>query len=414
MGDSARSDHESDDHVERRAASPWFLPLPGADKAVTPLPEIFLLLDESGRTVSVSDSYASERLRKIAFKPGATPHESLHAGCDGTDCDFYANWLRAWKSQESGLPVEWLFHSYSSDTLLRLRLQPVNYACGVLYGEALDQFKGDSVLFVQDMTATVTLPIHKARHSEEQINLSAIYELRRSTDPDPSLVASLDNRLRTITSRLLVSHDIERKRIARELHDSLGQSLSLLRFEIETCLSRATTSADSVERKSMERTLSLTQQALGELRTITRDLRPTVLADHGLFGALEVLCDDFRSVCPAVDLTLDLAGCPNRIPDELATAAYRIVQEGLNNIARHANASKALLQCRSNGEGVELTISDDGVGLPAEAAIRRGLGLTTMRERTELLGGNYSIASSLGAGCTITVTWPIDAIELMD
>ena len=115
-----------------------------------------------------------------------------------------------------------------------------------------------------------------------------------------------------------------------------------------------------------------------------------------------------------MDLTLDLGGCPNRVPDELAIAAYRIAQEGLNNIARHAQASKASLCCRSSGEGVELTITDDGVGLPITGATRRGLGLVTMRERTEMLGGNYSITSSPGAGCTVTLRWPTEAIESMD
>jgi signal transduction histidine kinase len=414
MAATGDSDRRTAAHVERRAASPWFLPLPQADKSLRPLPEIILLLDENGRTLSVSDCCAGEHLGKIVFNPGTTPHESLHAGCDGSNCDFYANWLCAWQSQKSGLPVEWLFHSHSSDALLRLRLQPVSYACGVLFGEALDDFKAHSVLFVQDMSAAVTQLLRKAGRGDEHPDPSTVYELRRSTDPDPSLVASLDSRLRTITSRLLACHDVERKRIARELHDSLGQSLSLMRFEIEGCLSRAAAKDDSVERESLERTLSLTRRALSELRTITQHLRPTALQDHGLFGALEVLCDDFRVVCPGVDLTLDLAGCPNQVPDELAIAAYRIAQEGLNNVARHARASKAVLKCRSNDAGIELTISDNGVGLPAEGATRRGLGLVTMRERTEMLGGDYSISSSPGAGCTVTLRWPTDALESMD
>ena len=73
-----------------------------------------------------------------------------------------------------------------------------------------------------------------------------------------------------------------------------------------------------------------------------------------------------------------------------------------------------MLKCRSNDAGIELTISDNGVGLPAEGATRRGLGLVTMRERTEMLGGDYSISSSPGAGCTVTLRWPTDALESMD
>jgi len=211
----------------------------------------------------------------------------------------------------------------------------------------------------------------------------------------------------------LVSHEAERKRIGRELHDSLGQSLSLLRLEIESCISRASSEGGNSESRSLERVLDLTRRALGELREITQNLRPTVMNDHGLFGALKVLCDAFRTVCPEVDLTLDLSGCPNSVPDELSIAVYRIAQEGLNNIAQHAHASAALLQCRSTDDGVEMTISDDGVGLTDGGAKRSGLGLITMRERAETLGGKYSVSGNPGKGCTITLNWPKAALESM-
>ena len=408
MADSAHSDRRSARRVERRAASPWFMPLPQADQSLRPLPEVVLLLDKCGRIATISDHNRGERLRTVSFGEGATIHDALHPGCDGDDCDLAASWLRAWESLKSGLPVEWLFHHCQYDALLRFRLQPVNYACGVLFPKALRDYADHSVLFIQDMSAAVTQLVR-----DERPDAANVYELRRSTDPDPSLVASLDSRLRTVTSRLLVSHEAERKRIGRELHDSLGQSLSLLRLEIESCISRASSEGGNSESRSLERVLDLTRRALGELREITQNLRPTVMNDHGLFGALKVLCDAFRTVCPEVDLTLDLSGCPNSVPDELSIAVYRIAQEGLNNIAQHAHASAALLQCRSTDDGVEMTISDDGVGLTDGGAKRSGLGLITMRERAETLGGKYSVSGNPGKGCTITLNWPKAALESM-
>ena len=413
MTDSAHSDRRTERRVERRAASPWFMPLPRADNSLRPLPEVIVLLDDCGRIETLSNRYQDERLKKIPFSQGATIHDVLHPGCGSDDCELASNWLQAWESQEAGFPVEWLFHSRRFDVLLRFRLQPVDYACGILFRESLCGYENHSVLFIQDMSAVVTQLASKTRRDDERPDAATIYKLRRSTDPDPSLVASLDNRLRTVTSRLLASHEAERKRIARELHDSLGQSLSLLRFEIEACMSRAGGEGGQVECQSLERVLDLTTQALGELREIAQNLRPAVINDHGLFGALKVLCNDFRAVCPDVDLTLDLSGCPNNVPDELSIAVYRIAQEGLNNIARHANASEALLRCRSASDGVELTISDDGAGLPTGGAKRSGLGLITMRERTEILGGKYSITSYPGEGCTITLNWPETALESM-
>lgn len=411
MSDVTENDPRPPAKIERRAVSTWFMPLPRADNSFRPLPEVILLLNECGRICTVSDRYPGEHLQKLSFAKGATPHEALHPGCDGDDCDFYSNWQHAWESRDSGLPVEWLVHSRAADTLLRFRLQPVSYACGALFEEALRDFAANSVMFIQDMSTALDRLVRKTYDDDDFRDPKNIYALRRSTDPDPRLVESLDNRLRTVTSRLLGSHESERKRIARELHDSLGQSLSLMRFEIETCLARANSDGERADRKSLERTLDLTLQALGELRSITQNLHPSVIQDHGLFGALEVLCDDFRIVCPDVDLTLDLSGCPKIVPDELAIAVYRIAQEGLNNIGRHANASSALLQCRSNNDSVDLTVSDDGVGLPSEGAARRGLGLITMRERAEILGGNCSITSEPGKGCTVTLSWPSTVFE---
>lgn len=413
MNESAHSDRRSDDRVEKRAASPWFMPLPQADKSLRPLPEIILLLDHCGRIEMLADRYQGERLGEFPFREGATIHDVLHPGCRGDDCDLASNWMRAWRLQEKGIPIEWLFHSGKVDALLRFRLQPVGYACGTLFSDSLCAYEKHSVLFIQDMSAAVTQLVEQTRCDDERPDVATTYRLRRSTDPEPSLVASLDNRLRTVTSRLLVSHEAERKRMARELHDSLGQSLSLLRLDIESCISRAGDKRDSADSQSLQRLLDLTTQALSELREITQNLRPTVINDHGLFGALEVLCNDFRAICPEVDLTLDLSGCPNNVPDELSITVYRIVQEGLNNIARHANASAALLQCRSNSDGVELTISDDGVGIPAGGTERHGLGLITMRERTEILGGAYSIRSNPGEGCTVTLHWPKAALDSM-
>jgi signal transduction histidine kinase len=411
MSDVTENDPRIPAQIERRAVSTWFMPLPRADKSFRPLPEVILLLDECGRICTVSDRYPGKHLRKLKFAKGATPHEALHPGCDGDGCDFYSNWQHAWQSRESRLPVEWLVHSRAADTLLRFRLQPVSYACGALFEEALRDFAANSVMFIQDMSTALDRLVRKTNDDDEYKDPKKIYALRRSTDPDPRLVASLDNRLRTVTNRLLCSHETERKRIARELHDSLGQSLSLMRFEIEACLTRAASDSENADHKSLKRTLELTLQALGELRAITQNLHPTVIKDHGLFGALEVLCDDFRTVSTGVDLTLDLSGCPNSVPDELAIAVYRIAQEGLNNIACHARASRALLQCRNSNAQVELTINDDGVGLPPEGATRRGLGLITMRERTEILGGSCSITSEPGEGCTVTLSWPSTVLE---
>ncbi len=217
----------------------------------------------------------------------------------------------------------------------------------------------------------------------------------------------MNERLGAITSQVLVSQEAERKRIAAELHDGLGQTLSLLRFEIEGCVERAAASDDDRQCAALRRTFEHVQRALQELREITRNLMPAVISDRGLIGSLELLCSEFRAVCPKVKLRVELKAAEGRLPDEIAVAIYRISQEALHNIARHADACEALLVLAAGGGGVELLIRDDGVGLPADGRPRRGLGLLTMRERVESLGGRFQITGAADKGCSVRASWAL-------
>jgi len=369
------------------------------------MPEVILLLNPAGRIVQCSEKFPGERLSQFDFAGNFTVHEVLHAGCDGSDCQLADNLASAWTSHISGLPVEWHFVSQAKDLTLRLRLQPVNYACSVLFGGTVHRYDDYSVLFIQDLTADPhAVPDDEPEGSH--VKRATVYRLRRATDPNPDLVASMDDRLRTITSQLLVSQEAERKRIASELHDSLGQSLSLLRLEIETCLQEARTNDGTVNLPALERTHEHSRRALEELRTISRNLRPTIINDVGLEGSLEILCRDFQASQPEVSLDKNLSGSLTNVPDDVAVAVYRIAQEALNNTARHSKANSASISFAADENSYRLVVSDDGCGLPSGRMPNRGLGLITMRERAETLGGQFKTECRAGKGCTILVTWP--------
>jgi two-component system NarL family sensor kinase len=235
----------------------------------------------------------------------------------------------------------------------------------------------------------------------------AIFPLRRASDHQPNLVASLDERLRSVTSRMLSAHEAERKRIASELHDCLGQSLSLLRYEIEALLASSSEPEESHE-AAIVRLHNYSRRALEELRSIVSDLRPTIIDDRGLIGALEALCEDFRVMSGHIEIRCDVSGDSRRIDDRLAIAVYRIAQEALNNVLRHADAGHSSLVFTMNEESVTLIVTDDGRGLPHGQALRTGLGLFTMRERAESLGGSFEIETRAGEGCRIRARWPIE------
>lgn len=382
------------------------------DHVVRPAPEVVLLLDKSGRIIRSSGTRSGERLKSFSFDPGKTVHEALHPDCDDQDCSFDSHWRRAWQEHQTGMPTEWFVLSRGTQVGLRLRLQPVNYACGVLFGEVRQRYVDCSVLFVRDFSAMLPHSVSADGSDSAHIKRANLYQLRRSSDPDPSLVAALDERLRSITGRLLVSQEAERKRIAAELHDSLGQSLSLLRMEIEVCLEVMRESAGPAGAVDhLERIYKHARSALEDLRDIVRNLRPSVVDDAGLVGALNLLCEDLRTVNEDLDIQVNVVGSPRRLPDELSLAVYRIAQEALHNVLRHARASTVSLEFDAGEGAVTLEICDDGVGIPDDLPTRRGLGLVTIRERAETLGGSYDIDSKPGNGCRIRVSWPEDAVK---
>jgi signal transduction histidine kinase len=384
---------------------------PACDPRVfLPTPEVVLLVDTRSRIIRCSDKFAGERLGQFEFRESLTAHEVMHPGCDRNDCKFLLDWRRAWIAHRSGLPVEWFSMGRNADMSLKLRLQPVDYACGVLFGDALSDYDDCSVLFVQDLGASRCNASSERGTEGIEIRRASLYPLRRASDPDPSLVAALDDRLRTLTGRLLLSREAERKRIAAELHDGLGQSLSLLRFEIEGSLERAKPHSIPHELEALKRSANHIRRAIDELRCITRHLRPTVIDDMGLSGSLEELCSDFELVRPNIGITCDVSGDPRHIPDELAVTIYRIAQEALNNVAQHSGANSVSMRVQADNSGVSLEVIDDGVGIPDGKPARRGLGLVTIRERTETLGGTYKLDCCEGEGCKILVTWPAGAL----
>ena len=381
-------------------------------RPLLPVPEVVLLLDSAGRIVRASSRYGSDRLAEHRFDDAPGIHEVFHPDCNDSDCELLKTWRRAWQSHRSGLPVEWLWLSTKSDMSLKMRLQAVSYACGVLFGDSLCSYADHSVLFVQDLSATKTASEAADKSSAEKTHIdnAVLYMQRRATDFDPNLVASLDKRLRKVTGRLLVAQEQERKKLAAELHDGLGQSLSLLRFEVEGLQEWAAGHGDPDCRKALNRVYDQVRRGLEELRNVTNGLHARSVGDAGLLGSLDVLCADFRSIRPGIGLNLDVSDCRYEIPPEIAVAIYRIVQEALNNIARHSQADSAHIDLTADQCGVHLVIGDNGIGINEQQVRRRGLGLTTMRERAERLEGAFAIDSPPTGGCRITARWPINVV----
>lgn len=212
--------------------------------------------------------------------------------------------------------------------------------------------------------------------------------------------------------KALNAQEEERRRIARELHDDTSQSLAAVLFAAEECLEMDNT-VDMHPR--LEKMRELAQHTLDGVHKIIFDLRPTVLDHLGLTPALRWFAD-FRLESNGVRVSIEEVSSPARLPTEIETALFRVVQEAINNIARHSAARNVRIMFQFDAESAEVLVEDDGVGfdvtqLHITPGSTRGLGLVGMQERLELLGGSLTVCSEPGFGTQLRVFVPLGLEE---
>jgi signal transduction histidine kinase len=226
------------------------------------------------------------------------------------------------------------------------------------------------------------------------------------------LKAALDDarqyhaQIKEMSSQVLTAHEAERKRIARELHDDTAQALTSILVRLRL-LERST--ADAEVLKNVEELRELTGGALDSVRRMAMDLRPAALDDLGLVPALQTYAEKLSESWP-VQVTVSVEGVTRRLPPEVELVLYRVVQEALNNVAKHARAANARVSLARRHNEVTLVVEDDGVGFSAEQARRpdgTGLGHFGMRERLALVGGEVDIESATGTGTKVTARVPL-------
>lgn len=241
-------------------------------------------------------------------------------------------------------------------------------------------------------------PLHPGRRLPP---LGPASEVTRLTDAFNGMLDRLETERRDSALRALVAEAAERRRIAAELHDEVGQRLTalLLRLDRMRRLPRAETAAE------FDATIEATKETLEFVRQLARRLRPEVLDELGLVPALRSLCDRIEeSTGLIVRRSLD-PELPPMSPDA-ELVVYRVAQEALTNVVRHAGADAAHVCVASQGDGVELVVSDDGVGVTPAAAQDSAGGIRGMRERALLIGARLEIAPAPAGGTTVRLHVP--------
>lgn len=220
-----------------------------------------------------------------------------------------------------------------------------------------------------------------------------------------------EEELRAIPSKLIESQEKERKRLASELHDSIGQTLSALKFRVEHIIDtlRRGKTEDGV--KAAENFIPVLQRSIDETRAIYMGLRPLQLEEFGVVAALLWYREEMLRLYPERHIETYISVEEGQIPERLAVPIFRVAQEALNNVAKHSRAEWVDLSLALNGDAIELVVADDGKGMDVERIIQsttaKSLGLIGMRERTEMFGGGLCIESTLGKGTTVRAYWPV-------
>jgi len=209
--------------------------------------------------------------------------------------------------------------------------------------------------------------------------------------------------LRALTRRLVEAEETERRRIARELHDRVGQNLSALNINLDILLGHL---KDGALRRRLEDSLKLVDGTLQSIENVMADLRPALLDEYGLAAALEWYAKEYAQRT-GIGVGVQAGEAGKTLRSEAAVALFRIAQEALNNAAKHSSAKRITLGLEEEGGELVLSITDDGKGFDPAAAPRGRWGMTTMRERAEAAGGRLSVDSSLGTGTTVRATVPL-------
>ncbi len=272
---------------------------------------------------------------------------------------------------------------------LPLNLAGQQYTLAVTPGAAAMESvscQADMVVLVVGVIVTLGVAIIINRELQLRIAQREIYE----------------SNLRELSVHTLERHEAERQEIGGKLHDKLGHQLSLARLEIESAA--APLSGEAADR--LNRAAERVGSAVATVRSMTASLRPPVLGELGLGVAARHLVEEFREATGA-EATFEQDGADTRLDEHGRLCLYRVLQECLTNITRHAGARVVHVALRGMGKRIQLSVRDDGRGFDAaNPAQFGGVGLLGMRERVEKAGGRFTVVSAVGGGTTVTAGLP--------
>jgi len=248
--------------------------------------------------------------------------------------------------------------------------------------------------------------LEKERLTAPVLERSIRYALDR--EKNLALLRKSEMQLRLLSSKLIEAQEDERKIIARELHDSIGANLTAIIYGLEEAID----SVSGEQATQLKEVLGMAQETVEETRRISSNLRPSILDDLGILATINWFVRQFQGLYDSINIEKHIEVQEDDVADPLKIAIYRIVQEALNNAAKHSKADTVRISLRPTEERLELTIADNGTGFDPATLLHQGepgtgMGLDDMKERTELSGGSFTIRSKRDEGTVVEASWPL-------
>ena len=371
--------------------APW-------ESTVDALPDLICLLDAAGRIVRINRVVERWDLCPLADALARDLHGVLHIGCTAPSCELLTALGTAWQSLADGQSPQFELRDPRLGRALQVIIRRIDG------GDWL------AVAVVTDVTA-----LYLAREALNAMNAELEMRVRLRTDALAAANSDLQNEivrreaaeqalrrsrneLAALSHQLITAQEAERTRIARELHDSVGQQLGAIKYSLE----RVELSQQHPEEASpiLQRGIAALQDAMQDLRDIAMDLRPAVLDDLGAASAVSWFCRQFAVSYPTFQVSERLSVVDADIPQRLGTTVFRSLQELLNNVAKHSQARAVVVTLARVPEGLILEVVDDGVGIAAAGL--DGPGKVRARDpqsaRARRDDGRSAVAAAVRAG----------------
>jgi signal transduction histidine kinase len=373
------------------------------------LPQIVLFMDSDSLVERCDKSLAGDTFSHLPDISRESPHAFLHNDeqCIG-DCELRGLLKECIARLESETIIDVEMFDGGFGRLLRLRF---------LGSAGNENSQAFAILHVVDITAG-----REVTHSLLDTNrrLGVLFkekESELSVSEEKNVehcenLRDMNRHLKMLSTRLIMAQEQERNRISSDLHDGVGQHLSLSKYCLEQAIEEAGLRPDkSGLDDALKRTLRHLESSVQEVRRISRNLKPSMLEEFGLVATLELLVHEFIDAHSTISATIDIRSADSKVPTEKAVAVMRILQEATNNVSRHAAATAVVFDIAIERDTISMEISDNGVGFePAtrdfSATNRTRYGINNMIDRARSSGGIFEISSKPDEGTTIRVNWP--------